>query len=165
MNIEGAAQSESDRYIITLFDIRSYGRLPFAPNSSPNRGTVTRMPHFSLGRHASFSRALSLLLLVFVLYGTTVAAAHRHGRILDAESGSATSVSQPNNSSTLNGGQLGCNECALCQFHRHSSTALITIRISTAELNTHLETQDAGPIALKSQTNAPQQGRAPPFTS
>lgn len=130
-----------------------------------NRGIVTRKPHFSFGRHASFSRALSLLLLVFVLYGTTIAAAHRHGRILNAEGGSAASVSQPNNSSTLNGGQLGCNQCALCQFHQHSSTALITIRISTTELNTHLEPTDAESIALKSETNAPQQGRAPPLAN
>jgi hypothetical protein len=36
---------------------------------------------------ASFTRWLSLFLVVFILYGTTVEAAHRHGRVLPSFSG------------------------------------------------------------------------------
>lgn len=128
--------------------------------------TVTSNRIFSFGQHPGFSRVLSLLLLGFVVYGTTIAAAHRHGKVFDANSSGLTaSVSQPNGTSSLNGGQIGCNECVLCQFHQYSSTALITIRTGITELNTRSELPDLEPIVAQSIANTPQKGRAPPFTS
>lgn len=125
--------------------------------------TGNRIPSF--GQHAAFSRVLSLLLLGFVVYGTTIGAAHRHGTVLDTDSSRTSSVSQPNGTSTLNGGQLGCNECVLCQFHQYSSTALITIRADSSEVQTCLELLQPEPISLKSQTSTPQKGRAPPLAN
>ena len=128
--------------------------------------TVTRIRISSFGQHPGFSRALSLLLLVFVVYGTTIAAAHGHGRVLDATSNDLTaSVSQPNSTSSLNGGQLGCSECVLCQFHQYSATALITIRAESSQGQTRIELLQPEPVSLKSQTSTPQKGRAPPLAN
>lgn len=127
--------------------------------------TVTRNGISSLGQHPAFSRVLSLLLLGFVVYGTTIAAAHRHGTVLDTDSGHTSAVSQPNGTSTLNGGQFGCNECVLCQLHQYSSTALIPIRTGNTQPNTCSELSNPEPSFVQSLTKTPQKGRAPPFTS
>jgi hypothetical protein len=111
-----------------------------------------------------FSRVLSLLLLGFVVYGTTIAAAHRHGRIVNTDSSLTKSISQPNGTSSLNG-QRGCNECALCQLHLYSSTALITIRAGVAPLSTRIEHQNPEPTVFKSSVTTPKKGRAPPLAN
>src|SRR5260370_38766239 len=80
---------------------------------------------------ASFSRALTLLLVVFILYGTTVEAAHSHGRILPPEN-SAASMIDPALASNLAGGQIGCSDCLICQLHRNFSSTLITFRKTDA---------------------------------
>jgi hypothetical protein len=133
-------------------------------NSNIPPRTVTRRPRLtSLSQRASFSRALSLLLLVFILYGTTIEAAHRHGRILDLSSGKTTSVSQTQGSPEAGNTALGCGECLICQLHQNFSTSLIAVRPGSSPLRTRLELLRLAAVALKSQTSTPQKGRAPPL--
>ena len=146
-------------------DTWSFQRLTFAIGLQRRLRAVKRHRIPSFGQHPIFSRVLSLLLLGFVVYGTTIAAAHRHGTVLDTDSGRTSAVSQPSGTSTLNGGQFGCNECVLCQLHQYSSTALIPIRTGITQLNTRSELRNPEPIFVQSLTKTPQKGRAPPFTS
>ena len=76
--------------------------------------------------HGVYSRVLSLVLLAFVFYGTTVEATHRHGRILTSTT--ATSASGSDSPSGFAGNLSGCNDCLICQLHLSFSTAVINIR-------------------------------------
>jgi len=113
---------------------------------------------------ATFSRWLNLLLVVFILYGTTVEAAHRHGRVLLSPAGDA---SQIDNEQTKNLGtnKTGCNDCLICQLHQNFTTTLIALRFSDppAQLPQRLAT--AVPRDLVSRIISPIAGRAPPFIS
>ena len=113
---------------------------------------------------SGFSRWLGVLLIAFILYGTTVEAAHRHGRVLSNKS-DVTSVTHSEKSGSLTSGQTGCGDCLICQLHLHFSTTLIALRqnappirvlqTTTAVFTPHLLSRIIGPIA----------GRAPPFIS
>ncbi len=128
-------------------------------------GTVTRRLHSTkFFRRTSLLRALSTLLLVFILYGTTIEAAHRHGRILKTEvSGQSPSVSYPSIPTNVGGGQSGCSECLICQLQKSFSATLVTVRAVSSRPRARLEPLLAAAIAFKSQSNAPQKGRAPPL--
>ncbi|MGH9960912.1 MAG: hypothetical protein ACREBC_27980, partial [Pyrinomonadaceae bacterium] len=90
----------------------------------------------SFDRHRPLRRALSSLLLIFVVCGTTIEAAHRHGKILNGESSElSASFSQTSGSSNVAGGQFGCHECALCQLHKNLAAAIITARTASSPLN------------------------------
>src|ERR1044071_1304087 len=76
-------------------------------------------------RSASFKRGLGLLLVLFIFYGTTVEAAHRHG-VAAPQSNSATSVTNPNSgASSTFGTRPGCSDCLICQLHQNFSATLI----------------------------------------
>jgi hypothetical protein len=136
-------------------------------SSAPNltHSTFTGMlirPHQF--RNAGLSRRLGLLLIAFILYGTTVEAAHRHGRVASNKS-DATSVVHSENAGRLTGSQTGCGDCLICQLHHNFSTTLIALRLNdpparvlhkaTVVLVPHLLARIISPLA----------GRAPPFIS
>ena len=107
------------------------------------------------------SRALTLVLVVFILYGTTVEAAHRHGRFLPSGS-NAASVVDPGLAKNLGGGPIGCSDCLICQLHQNFSTTLITFRQTGAPAHIRTQFFDTALIGCPSSTNAPRKGRAPP---
>ncbi|MCM3869945.1 MAG: hypothetical protein ND895_04535 [Pyrinomonadaceae bacterium] len=114
----------------------------------------------------SLARVLSSLLLVFILYGTTIEAAHRHGRVLNTEATEQShSVSNPSVPTTHANGQFGCSECLICQLQKTFSATLVTVRAVSSPPIARLELTIPAAIAFKAQTNTPQKGRAPPFTS
>jgi hypothetical protein len=101
------------------------------------------------------------LLVVFIFYGTTVEAAHRHGRVLpapahntwvaDAGAGNSTSTTKP-----------GCSDCLICQLHQNFSATLISVK-PNAELAGSLTYSPSFVSLAVSFTNvSPQSGRAPP---
>jgi len=112
---------------------------------------------------AKLKRGLGLLLVVFILYGTTVEAAHCHGRVLP-QSNSATSLTNPNaGSSGTFKTKPGCNDCLICQLHQNFSATLISVKLNaTAPLAhvTHAPCFD--PVSISSIAYSPQSGRAPP---
>jgi hypothetical protein len=110
---------------------------------------------------ARVSRALALLLVVFILYGTSVEAAHRHGRILPSGS-NAAAVVDPGLAKNLAGGPVGCSDCLICQLHQNFSTTLITYRQTDAQVHVRTQFFDTALVGCHSLTNAPRKGRAPP---
>jgi hypothetical protein len=128
---------------------------------------VNIRPHSKLVRpHATLARVLSFLLLGFIVYGTTVEAAHKHGNIVELTNPDhGSSVSNPATGQTLNAGLSGCGDCLICQLHQHFSASLIVVRNGSAPPRTRLEISQATSRILKIRANAPRTGRAPPFTS
>lgn len=115
-------------------------------------------------RRSAFERGLGLFLTVFILYGTTVEAAHRHGRILPSDSG-ATSLAESEHTNTPGGGTTGCGDCLICQLHQNFTATLIAFRL--VDPPSQLPLQIATTIApdVLSQIAGPTSGRAPPFIS
>ena len=113
---------------------------------------------------AGFSRWLGLLLLAFMLWGTTVEAAHRHGRVLSDHS-DITSLSRSEKSGNLTGAQTGCSDCLICQLHQNFSTTLIALRLNDPPTAVLQVTSTVVAPDLLSQINCPVSGRAPPFIS
>jgi hypothetical protein len=112
-------------------------------------------------RSASFSRWLGLLLVVFILYGTTVEAAHRHGRVLPASASAAAHVDN-HNTQNLGSNKTGCNDCLICQLHQNFSTTLIALRLNDPPVQLPQQIATVVPRDLFSQIISPTPGRAPP---
>ena len=113
---------------------------------------------------ASFSRWLSVLLVVFILYGTTVEAAHRHGGLLPASSSAASHVDNEQHKN-LTTSRTGCNDCLICQLHQNFSTTLIALRLTDPPTPAPHIVEVVGPRDLLSEIVGPFAGRAPPFIS
>jgi hypothetical protein len=112
-------------------------------------------------RGASFSRWLSLLLVVFILYGTTVEAAHRHGGILPS-SARATANVDNQQTKNLTNNKTGCNDCLICQLHQNFTTTLIALRLTDPPVQLPQQVTAVVPQHLFSQNISPVSGRAPP---
>jgi hypothetical protein len=116
-------------------------------------------------RHGVFSRALSLLLLGFIVYGTTVEAAHTHGSFAAANANASSSFSVPETGTKANSNLLGCGVCLICQLHQHFSATLVSVPPSIDPSSLKLRFLNSTAVSVHSQTSTPQRGRAPPFTS
>jgi len=111
---------------------------------------------------ATLKRGLGLLLVLFIFYGTTVEAAHRHG-IAAPQSNSAASVTNPNSgASGTFSARPGCSDCLICQLHQNFSATLISVELNIAPLArvTHALTFD--PVSTRSTAYGSPSGRAPP---
>lgn len=78
-------------------------------------------------RSTPVARWLGLFLAVFILYGTTVEAAHRHGRVTP-DSGSASLVDWDHGTSPVTS-KVGCSDCLICQLHQNFNTTPIALRL------------------------------------
>jgi hypothetical protein len=121
---------------------------------------------FALTRNqgATFSRWLNLLLVAFILYGTTVEAAHRHGRILPSPTGANAQVDNEH-SKNLGNARTGCNDCLICQLHQNFTTTLIALRSDERPVQLPQRVAVAIPQDLLSRIITPISGRAPPSIS
>ena len=113
-------------------------------------------------RNASFTRWLGLLLVVFILYGTTVEAAHRHGRVLTT-TGAALVDSDQTKSPVSS--KPGCSDCLICQLHQNFSTTLIAFRLVAPPKQVRIKIPPPVSPDLLSQLVGPTPGRAPPSLS
>jgi len=82
-------------------------------------------------RRANLQRWLGLLLLVFIFYGTTVEAAHRHGNIPTTSNHATSLAAAPESSRSTVNTKRGCNDCLICQLHQNFSATLISIKLNT----------------------------------
>lgn len=115
-------------------------------------------------RSSTFSRWLGLLLIAFIFYGTTVEAAHRHGRVLPENSDVASLTHSEETANPANA-TTGCGDCLICQLHQHFSTTLIALRVDDPPVRVlHRSTTIVAPD-LRSQIISPLAGRAPPSIS
>jgi hypothetical protein len=110
---------------------------------------------------ATFSRYLGLLLVVFIFYGTTVEAAHKHGRVLPPASNAASLVG-PNSSSTTFNTTSGCSDCLICQLHQNFSATLISIKPNAEIITRQAHLRRSDPVSIRSIDSNPQSDRAPP---
>jgi hypothetical protein len=125
---------------------------------------MTGMSVLFKNQSAALSRWVGLLLVVFILYGTTVEAAHRHGRILPANAGASAHVDTEQTKNLANS-KTGCSDCLICQLHQNFSTTLIVIRLNHPPTQLpHKITAAVAPDIL-SQIISPLAGRGPPFIS
>ena len=113
---------------------------------------------------SAFSRYLGLLLIAFIFYGTTVDAAHRHGRVLPP-GGDIASLTHSDESGNPAGTSTGCNACLICQLHQNLNTTLITYRLVTQpqQIQVRIPATIARDVLSQSGTTA--SGRAPPSIS
>ena len=114
-------------------------------------------------RSATTTRWVGLLLTVFILYGTTVEAAHRHGRVLP--SSGAVSLVDPDQTDSLFSNQAGCSDCLICQLHQNFGTTLVAFRLVDPPKQVRIKTPDAIPPDILSPLLGPTAGRAPPSIS
>jgi hypothetical protein len=115
-------------------------------------------------RNAKFSRWLGLLLVAFILYGTTVEAAHRHGRV-PAENSDVASLTQSEKTANPAGAKTGCDDCLICQLHQNFSTTLIAFRLNDPPARVLYKRTTIVAPDLLSRIIIPLAGRAPPFIS
>ncbi|HVF22845.1 MAG TPA: hypothetical protein VM941_07225 [Pyrinomonadaceae bacterium] len=113
---------------------------------------------------ANFSHWLSLLLVAFIFYGTTVEAAHRHGRVLPSAPDTASHVDNEQ-TKNLTTSKTGCSDCLICQLHQNFSTTLIALRLLDPPTQAPHGVEIVVPRDLLSQSVGPVTGRAPPFIS
>jgi hypothetical protein len=113
---------------------------------------------------ATFSRWLGVLLVVFILYGTTVEAAHRHGRIPPSEAG-ATSQVDNQQTQNLSTSKIGCSDCLICQLHQGFSSTLVALRLDDPPVKQPTRSVSTVTRDLISQLISPLAGRAPPSIS
>ena len=75
----------------------------------------------------TLKRWIGFALVVFILYGTTVEAAHRHGRILPTSG--ADSVANSEHTSSPASSKTSCGDCLICQLHQNFNTTLVVFRL------------------------------------
>ena len=119
----------------------------------------------ALQKHCgTLKRGLGLLLVAFIFYGTTVEAAHRHGRILPAPS-SATALTDIEQQSTPLASKTACSDCLICQLHQTFNTTLVAFRIADPPKQVRINLTATLPLDVLSQIIGPTAGRAPPAIS
>ena len=114
--------------------------------------------------HGAFSRGLGLLLIAFIFYGTTVEAAHRHGRVLP-QGGDVASLSHSEETTNPAGASTGCNDCLICQLQQNLNTTLITYRLVNPPQRLKLRIPATVARDVLSHHGSATAGRAPPFIS
>lgn len=114
-------------------------------------------------RNTALARWLSLLLVAFILYGTTVEAAHRHGRVLsNHDVASLIQSDQPN--SPVNS-KTGCSDCLICQLHQNFATTLVAYGLVDPPAQLQFRFTTAVPPDVHFRLTGSAAGRAPPFIS
>ena len=127
---------------------------------------VARKPQQNrLRRHSTLSRLVAGLLLVFVIYGTTIEAAHRHGRLFNSDRSKSSSVSSDDGSQGVTGSSRSCAECLICQLHQHFSASLVTERFKDSPSPLVTEVFQATTQGLQTRSVSAQTGRGPPLAS
>ena len=115
---------------------------------------------------AAFPRALSILLLAFIICGTTVEAAHNHGNLTGSNKAtSAAHFSDPATEGTVDTRSLNCNDCLICQLHQNFSATVLSLTPSLAPLVVTARFIQFHALLASSQTSVTRTGRAPPKIS
>jgi hypothetical protein len=113
-------------------------------------------------QNANLKRGIGLLLLIFIVYGTTVEAAHRHGGRVAPAAHNAVAFEQTGSTSTTPKTQPGCSDCLICQLHQNFSATLISVKPTTESLVSQTCIPQLDPVSIRSTAQSPQSGRAPP---
>jgi hypothetical protein len=113
--------------------------------------------------HAPLARMLAFVLLVFISYGATAGAAHRHGNILKSvRAPAAATMSGAGNSGSTAKDTGTSGECLMCRLHQHLFAGLLHNLPGFIPPTVQPINATVAFIPYFSQTNAPRRGRAPP---
>src|ERR1043165_2770209 len=112
-------------------------------------------------RRIAISRGVSLLLVTFILFGTTVEAVHRHGRVLAQAPPTSSQVTPEKPDGSLNT-NTSCTDCLICQLHQQFTATLIPVRPDTTSLNISVVSVRTDRVSVESHKYTPQSNRAPP---
>jgi len=115
-------------------------------------------------QRTAISRALSSVLVVFILFGTTIEAAHRHGRVLGQAPPTSSQVAPHKPDGSLNT-NTSCTDCLICQLHQQFTATLIPVRPHAVTLNTSVLSIRTDRVPVESHKYTPQSDRAPPQTN
>lgn len=120
--------------------------------------------HLSLFRpHSALARVVSLLLLSFIVYGTTVEAAHTHsGGTVQPTAVESTNVSNLEKELSTTTNLSLCGDCLICQLHQQFSASVVEVPPSLLPSTESLTHFSIVTSAFQSPTAAPRTGRAPP---
>lgn len=110
-------------------------------------------------------RMLALLLFVFIAYGATAEAVHKHGNLSRTLSPVSSTVAGASDESIAgkSAGQPGA--CLICQLHQNLFLSLFNAQPRFLEPPVQLERTMADSSVYFSQVFAPSCGRAPPLVS
>jgi hypothetical protein len=111
--------------------------------------------------NAAFARGLGLLLVLFIFYGTTIEAAHGHGRVPSTAS-HAGSLVEPDTGSGISTTKPGCSDCLICQLHQNFSATVISVKPIGEQITRITHSRRSEPISIRSLASSPSHGRAPP---
>ena len=111
----------------------------------------------------TLKRWIGFALVVFILYGTTVEAAHRHGRILPTSG--VDLVANPEHTNSPASGITSCGDCLICQLHQNFNTTPVAFRFVDPPVSIIPRFISALPRDVFSQATGVIAGRAPPFLS
>ena len=128
------------------------------------RKTVTSINNTLRTARALSSRAVGFLLVVFIFYGTTVEAVHRHSRTLDRTTNAGSTIVDPDLAKNLTKTQVGCSDCLICQLHQSFGTTLISVRSDVSPSSQRCDLRGSTTVRPRSVTKTTQTGRAPPQT-
>lgn len=117
--------------------------------------TVRRRPNLP-------GRALASLLLVLLVYGSTVEIVHHHGDALSPTVASADAFNNTDSSGLNNRQQSSYGDCLICQLHQHLSNGLFQARTFILNPLTTTAASPATEVRYLSLSDTPQRGRAPP---
>jgi hypothetical protein len=118
-----------------------------------------------LSQHSAVARVVAGLLLVFVLYGTTIEAAHRHGRVFKSDQTQATSVSAKENAKGSASSFKSCAECLICQLHQNFSTSLVNTRFKDSPPAIRIEISQPTTAGWETRSVTTPTGRGPPLAN
>ena len=111
----------------------------------------------------TLKRWIGFALVVFILYGTTVEAVHRHGRIKPGSG--ADSVANSEHSSSPANSKTSCGDCLICQLHQNFNTTPVAFRLVDPPVSVVAKFATALPRVVFSHATGVVAGRAPPFLS
>ena len=123
---------------------------------------MTSITHMFHKRNDVFARAVGLLLVLFIFYGTTIEAAHRHNKLLSTQD--STYLATSDESSPGTGSRAECDDCLICQLHQNFAATLISVKGAASIKLVRAKSFVAVPKDVLSGISSPRSGRAPPLT-
>jgi len=112
-----------------------------------------------------FGRGLASVLLLLVVYGSTVEAVHSHGGLVPARTAEARTVTQTNDPGQTTRQTSSHGDCLICQLHQNLANGLFQAQTLALRPLTATTATPTSVALYYSHTAVPRRGRAPPLTS
>jgi hypothetical protein len=112
-----------------------------------------------------FGRGLASVLLLLVVYGSTVEAVHSHGGLVPARLADARTVTQTNESDQTTHQTASHGDCLICQLQQNLANGLFQVQTLALRPLTATAATPTSVAIYYFQTATPRRGRAPPLTS